>query len=53
MADKTPQTIPTQAPRQPRPPEHFPVIAPPDFALPEKRVGLFGGKLVGLLRRKK
>jgi hypothetical protein len=41
---KTPQAPPPQAPQEPRPPEHFPVTAPPDFALPEKRGGLLGGK---------
>jgi hypothetical protein len=35
---------PTQVPREPRPPAHFPVTAPPGFARPEKRGWLPGGK---------
>jgi hypothetical protein len=31
------KTLPAQIPREPRPPAHFPVNAPPGFALPEKR----------------
>jgi hypothetical protein len=41
---KTPQASPPPAPLEPRPPEHFPVTAPPGFALPEKHGGLLGGK---------
>jgi len=47
MADKdTPKTPPPapQGPLKPRPPEKMPVTAPPGFALPEQRVGLFGAK---------
>ena len=51
MAIKTPKikttkikASPTQAPREPRPPAQLPVTAPPGFARPEKRGGLFGGK---------
>ncbi len=44
MADKPPQTTRPQGPLKPRPPAQLPVIAPPSFALPEKRSGLLGGK---------
>jgi hypothetical protein len=38
------KAAPTQAPLKPRPPAQLPVIAPPGFALPEKRGWLLGGK---------
>jgi hypothetical protein len=44
MAYKPPQATTPQGPLKPRPPAQLPVTAPPDFALPEKRGGLLGGK---------
>lgn len=44
MADKPPETTTLQGPLKPRPPAQLPVTAPPNFALPEKRGGLLGGK---------
>jgi hypothetical protein len=35
---------PNKPPVAPKPPVHLPTTPPPDFAIPEKRGGLFGTK---------